>query len=373
MRRRVGLFLLLLLLLGGALSLPVLAAGEESIREEADALLGELADALPEGFTVDITDPEALDGAVGVRGLFSLFLSAWEGERGECLSFFILLLGCAAFFALAGLMREGVLGSVGEIGEAAISAVLAVTVCERVAAVAEGTVRGLSEANALFGTLMPVMSAVTLSGGGSSSAAAQAGVMGMTLSLLTALTDRLLLPLTSVLFALALLGAFGGESGGLSALTGSVRGFFLWGLGGMSALLSGALALQTVLTSAADSAAMRAARFAASDAIPLVGSAVSGALATAASALTYVKSTVGVSAVAALLFLTLPLLLRLLLYRAAFVLCTAFLSYVGAGVGERVLSSFRAALDALIAVTAFSLLLYILETAVFMKCGVAIG
>lgn len=371
--RRGALFLFFLFFLPVLLALPARAAEQSSLKEETDALLGELIEALPDGFTVDVTDTEALSEAVGVRGLLSFLLSVWEGERGEILSFFSLLLGCAAFFALAGALRESLFGTVGEVAEAAVSAVLAVTVFERLAAVTEGTVKGLSEANALFGALVPVMSAVTAAGGGAAASAAQAGVMGSTLSFLTAVSDRVLLPLSSVLFAMALLGALGGERGSPLALAGSVRGFFLWVLGGATAIFSAALSLQTVLTCAADSAAMRAARFAAADAIPLVGSAVSGALSSAATALSYVKSTVGVSAVTALLFLTLPLLLRLLLYRAAFVLAAAFLSYVGAEAGERVLGALRGALDALIAVTAFSLLLYIFEVVLFMKCGVAIA
>lgn len=384
MRRRV-LFALLLLLLLAAFSLGVSAEEGEreasppttetggSLGESTDALLEEFRTLLPEGFTPDVTDAAALGETVGARSFFAAILSAAEGSRGEVLSFFFLLLGAALFFSLVGVLRDGMTGALGEVCEAAVCAVLAVTVFLRLRSVTEETVAVLTDAGRFFGGLLPFFGTVTLAGGGTGSAATQAVTMELTLSTLTALTDGVLLPIASAMFAFGLLDAIGSGSGSLSSLTGSLRRAFLWLLGIVTSVFAAALSLQSVISAAADSAAMRAAKVAASDMIPLVGGTVSGALAAAASGLLYVKSTVGVTSIAALLFLALPYLVRLLLYRAAFGIVIGFLSYTGAKTGERTFTAFRSALDALTALTAFSLLLYIFEIVCFMKCGVAIG
>lgn len=372
-----GVVLLTVLFLLFSCPLGVAAAEE---REEGgaqvgkDAFLEELRTLLPEGFSPDVTDADALGEAVGVRALFSFLLGEVRGSGDEVLSFFFLLMGASLFFSLAGALRAGAGGTLGEICETALAAVLSLALFERMHALLEETAEGLSGAGRFFGGILPLLTGITAAGGGGTTAASQAMTMEMTLSVLTALTDGVLLPLAMTLFALGLLGAIGGEGGGtLVGMTGSVRRLFLWLVGVVTAVLAAALAMQSVISSAADSAAMRAARFAAADLLPLVGGAVSGALSAAASGLLYVKSIVGVSSVAALLFLSLPVLVRLLLYRAAFGVAIGFLSCTGAKAGERTLSAFRAALDTLIALSALSLLLYIFGIVCFMKCGVAVA
>ncbi len=372
-----GVVLLTVLFLLFSCPLGVAAAEE---REEGDAQVGkdafleELRTLLPEGFSPDVTDADALGEAVGVRALFSFLLGEVRGAGDEVLSFFFLLMGASLFFSLAGALRAGAGGTLGEICETALAAVLSLALFERMHALLEETAEGLSGAGRFFGGILPLLTGITAAGGGGTTAASQAMTMEMTLSVLTALTDGVLLPLAMTLFALGLLGAIGGEGGGaLVGMTGSVRRLFLWLVGVVTAVLAAALAMQSVISSAADSAAMRAARFAAADLLPLVGGAVSGALSAAASGLLYVKSIVGVSSVAALLFLSLPVLVRLLLYRAAFGVAIGFLSCTGAKAGERTLSAFRAALDTLIALSALSLLLYIFGIVCFMKCGVAVA
>lgn len=372
-----GVVLLTVLFLLFSCPLGVAAAEE---REEGgaqvgkDAFLEELRTLLPEGFSPDVTDADALGEAVGVRALFSFLLGEVRGAGDEVLFFFFLLMGASLFFSLAGALRAGAGGTLGEICETALAAVLSLALFERMHALLEETAEGLSGAGRFFGGILPLLTGITAAGGGGTTAASQAMTMEMTLSVLTALTDGVLLPLAMTLFALGLLGAIGGEGGGaLVGMTGSVRRLFLWLVGVVTAVLAAALAMQSVISSAADSAAMRAARFAAADLLPLVGGAVSGALSAAASGLLYVKSIVGVSSVAALLFLSLPVLVRLLLYRAAFGVAIGFLSCTGAKAGERTLSAFRAALDTLIALSALSLLLYIFGIVCFMKCGVAVA
>ena len=139
-----------------------------------------------------------------------------------------------------------------------------------------------------------------------------------------------------------------------------------------TALLTAAYSLQTIISSAADSAAMRAAKYAASGMIPVVGGAVSGALSTLTSGLSYVKSVIGAGAVVSVVSIVLSPLVIMLLYRAALSLSSSICSLFSSDVAVKILHAYRAALDSLIAVYALSSCVIIFEIILFMKSGVSV-
>jgi stage III sporulation protein AE len=151
----------------------------------------------------------------------------------------------------------------------------------------------------------------------------------------------------------------------------NIRGAFLWGMGALCALFSGVLGLQSILMGAKDSMTIRTARYAISNMIPIVGSSVSGALSTLGGALSYVKDTLGIGTVAVLLSLLLPTLITLLLHRLILSLGSGIVKLIS-GQDKNAFSVFLVAFDTLIASYAFSSLIYIIETVIFIKSGVAI-
>ena len=104
----------------------------------------------------------------------------------------------------------------------------------------------------------------------------------------------------------------------------------------------------------------------------MVGGAVSASLSTLATGLSFVKTVAGASVVAALLLLSLPMLVRLLLYRLCLDVSAGLADFLGAGAAGRMLSAFRGAMDALIAVFALSTVLFLLQCILFLCAGVAI-
>ena len=106
--------------------------------------------------------------------------------------------------------------------------------------------------------------------------------------------------------------------------------------------------------------------------IPVVGSTVSSALAALAGSISYVKTTVGVSAVLVIITLAVSPLINILFHRLSFSLTISFLELMNASGGVRVFSAFRSAIDALLSVYVVSVIIYISEIVVFMKCGVSV-
>lgn len=315
-------------------------------------------------------DTESLLSQVGVRGLIGEIYASVSGEGNTWLSFLFLCLGstvlvCAAAHCTADTALSPLI-------EGMAAAMMGTVIFEPLKSCATAAVEMLSEAVAFFGAATPILQGITLAAGGVQSAAAGAMGAQITLYVVDLFFSQLVLPIVSVIFALGLIGTLGDEGAALSSLAGSVKRIFLWLLGLGTTLLGAALSLQTVLAAGADNTAMRTAKYAAAGILPLVGGAVSASLSTLATGLSFVKTTAGVSVVAALLLLCVPLILRLLVYRLCLDISAGFSEFLGIRGTARMFAAFRGAMDALIAVSALCSVLFLLQSILFLHAGVAI-
>lgn len=343
-------------------SLSVSAEGTQN----GENFLSDFKAALPDALDIQPEDTEKLMADVGVKRLLSDVLCAAVGDSGEILSFLSVLLGVCLLSALAESLSEK---SWSSFAATAVSTVFSVRIFESLYDATQEAVDAVRDGAAFFGRVFPVMGAVAVAGGGEKAAAVGAVASAATLGIIeTALSD-VLLPLVSAMFAFALLSTVGG--GTVHRIAERLRHIFMWVTGVCTACFSAAMAMQTTLGTAADSVAMRAAKYTVSGMVPIVGNTVSGALSTLASGLSFVQSTVGVGTVYVLLLLFLPPFVRLLLYRLCLDLAVTFLSFFGSQIAGG-LSAFRSAVDTLLATVAFSAVLFILQVVLFMKCGIAL-
>ncbi len=325
-------------------------------------------DTVPDGDSIG--DMNSVVSGVGVESLLSEIISALRGSGGEVFSFFTMLLGIGVLLAVSECAGAFESCGVGRGASAAVSLIASLLVFSRIGAVARSVSESLRGLSAFFSALIPILTGILASGGNINSAAAQATNMNLALGAVSYVASELLLPLAFALFALAL--ASGIDSGAVSSLAKGIRGVFMWVLGIGTTVMIAAVSMQSIISGAQDSAYLRAAKYAATGMIPVVGSTVSAALGTLVGGLGYVKSAVGVSAVVIIIGLALSPLITLLLYRLSFTLVISFLEFAGASGGVRSLSAFRSAFDALISVYALSAVVYISEIVVFMKSGVTV-
>ena len=342
------------------LSIPVSASGTEDY-------WGSFLDSVPEGVLND--GEEELSG-IGIDSLAKEVIDALRGGLKEAVPLIILLFGVSVLMAVS----ESALPACNQAFAGQISAGV-VAVCSlfifgKITALLMSAKQSLEELSLFFSGLVPIISGVLLSGGNVSAGTAQAVNMNITLSIVSLVLSRLLVPLCFTLFALALVSSLDG--GAISSIAKGVKGMFMWILGIGATVIIAAVSMQSVISGAADSAYLRAAKYAASGMIPVVGSTVSSALSTLAGGLSYVKSTVGISAVFVIVIMTLSPLINLLLSRFAFSASISFLEFVTAPLAVKVFSSFRAAIDALIAVYAVVSIVYVAELVVFLKSGVSV-
>ena len=226
---------------------------------------------------------------------------------------------------------------------------------------------------AVFGEgLLPVMTALYAAGGNTAAAVSSGGSIALFLSLLAILGERLLFPLIRVIFIFSLVGEVG-VGVDLSGFSETLRKTYTSAVGLFGALFSFVLAAQGLLSSSAASLSARGVRFLVGQMIPIVGGTVSGAYGTLASGISYLRSAIGGTAVIAILLISLPILLRILLMRLCLSLARSAARLVSADRAGRVFSDFLGIYDMLFATVALVLVAFILLSVAFAKCAAAIG
>lgn len=344
----------------------VFTVGASAEGREAEDFWEEYLEAVPDGSAVG--ESEDIINGVGIDSLLSELVGAVGKGAGSAASFLVMLLGAAVLIALSDTIGtdSGALSGHASVGVTVISAVL---IFGRLGEVIFSVSESLRQLSVFFSAIIPVMSGILLAGGNINSSAYQAFNMNVTLSAVSYVANTLLIPLVFAMFAIALMSSL--EGGRISSVAKSLKSAFMWVMGIGTTVVIGAVSMQSIIAGAKDSAYLRAAKYAASGMIPVVGGVVSSALSTLAGGLIYVKSAVGVSAVMVIVGLSLAPLITLLLYRFALSVSISFLDFMGSSGGVRSFTAFRSALDCLISVYALSCVIYISEIVIFIKSGVS--
>ena len=377
MKRRIALCFLIMLILLFTFSVTALADGSKTADKEnsigeagqiAEEYIARLEEAIPPESEISTDEGELIE-TVGLDGILRRIVGEIRGESSEIVAFFLTVIG----FAVLGIVSESVSytsDGMEKTAGAGVMVLMSVALYPKMYAIFFSIRESLISVNDFFGTALPILTAITAAGGSVKTAGVQAMNMSVALGASGGIAVKILLPLSTALLALALVSSFG--EGAIASVSRAIKHLFTVGLGIITAVSSAAIALQTVIASASDSAALRAARYAAGGLIPVVGSSVSSALSTLAGGLAYAKSTVGTAAIAVVLSLALAPMVMLLLYRSAFSLAILLLECVGITGGVRCFSAYRSAIDSLVAIYVMSTIMCIIQLIIFMKGGGAV-
>ena len=334
--------------------------------QESEDVLEEFSEAIPEGVDINVDD---VTSELGVEAIFREIAAALSDQTGDAVRFFLLLLGFAVVISLASHSSFGTDGALDSAVQIAVSTIATASIFAALYDVCLGLKESLVGVVDFFASVIPIFTLISTSSGAVSTAGAQAFNMNLTLALIEKFCTGALLPASFAVFSLGFTASI--SEGGAGNVAKGVKSAFMWGVGLVGSLLAAVIAMQSVVASASDNATLRAARYAASGMIPIVGSTVASALSTLGGGMAYLKSTVGMGSVAVILVLSIAPLVSLLLYRLAISTCLIYLEFSGSAGGVRCYSAFRAALDTLIAVYASSVLVCIIEVVVFVKGGVS--
>ncbi len=339
---------------------------EEEYYSEFESILPDLVkDSIGE------VDSERAGELIGIKSVLNDIITQFGKSSGTMAKFFFTLLGLTVLSAAGGIVKGNIASA--ELSKAidtGISAVFALSVFSVVFSKAKGVAALLGELRDFNTALTPIVFALNAAGGNSSGAACGAVSMSVAGFVTGRLCADVLLPLAGAVFVFALASSVSGETN-VGAVGKLVKSSYMWLLGIISFLISAAFSFQSVLSVSADTFAMRSIKYAAGM-LPLVGGTVSGSLSALSAGLSLIRSTIGVSAVAAIWLLFLPALIELIAARFSFSICATISSMLSDSTAERMLVSFRGVIDMLLGSMVICQIMTIINISVFMKSAVAI-
>lgn len=214
---------------------------------------------------------------------------------------------------------------------------------------------------------VPVLAGLTAAAGSPGRATVSSAFLLGVSALLQTASEQLLLPLSGMMVALAMVTS--GDASPASAFADLFFRFLKGGLTLLSVLTGSLFALQTGLSAAGDSLSMRSAKFAVSGMVPLVGGTLSEALGTVVSAASVIGSATGAVGILSLLILFVPILVELFLWSG---LCRCLSFFAGScqvPLSERLFDRLKRVIEVLLAATFLAAALTLFATALLMKAG----
>lgn len=357
-------FALALAIGAGVGFLPAEAAGMSDLSD-----MEGLVEDLPEGFfDEDVTKSgAAVEKASSPAFLRSFVLSLLVPGLTEALSFFAKLIGLLTLAAALRLLGGE---SAGRATGLCVGAGIIWLVLTAEGGDLSGTLGYFDNLTLLVDLLLPLTGALYAMGGNVKAAVVNSGGFSILLWLTENLCAGSVKSFSGIGTALSVCGTLAPGSGFEGILRFMKKTYTLL-LSAVAVLLCFSLSVQTSLSAAADSVAMRGAKLLAGSAIPVVGGSVGDTVKTLSSSLSFLKNTVGLGGVLLLVFLILPPLCSLVLHRMVLSAAGTCADVLGLPEEKKLLEGFAELYGFLIAALSVCSVATVFFLTVFVKCEIA--
>ena len=377
------LFCLLFFLLSCLLPAPVFAAQEEAeqyyqdqmeasgadqlpdyLPEEAKKIMGDLGvgDLSQEGI-INLSPEQILEQSLKLAGEY-----AASPVRAAASVIGVLLL-CSLLQGIKGSFGEKELSRVFGVVCVLVSiAFLVVPIVDCVVRTSE-TVQG----SFVFVTaFVPVLSGIMTASGQPVTAGSYSLTMLVTSDAATALFSTVVMPMLNIILAIAVVSAAAPRLniGGVSSF---IQKAVKWVLGFTMTIFVSVLSIQGAVGSSADSVTMKAAKFVIGNAIPVVGGAISDAVASVQSYLGLLKTTVGAFGILAGACIFLPVLIEQILWLIAVNICLVVSDIFEMKEISSLLKAVNGVIGLMIAVAISCALILVISSGIMMSFSSAKG
>ncbi len=292
-------------------STPALAV--ESYVEQIDQSLPDDVKKLLDEEGIDINISESIDSA----GFFTLILSFFQKGISEpfaaAVKIFAVFLLCAIMNSYAA--ENKLSATVNSVTLLGATLVLAVPVYEIIAAAGEL----LKGASVFITAAVPVFAAVKGAGGKAVSVSGASAVLLTACTALSYVCSFVIVPFMNGYLALGICSSLGTASPFLSVMNG-IKKTAMWIFSLCVTVFLFILSVKGIGGKAADTLAMRTAKFVLGTTVPMVGNALSESAAGVVEGMKALSGTVGIYIVIAVLVMVLPLLCRLICWRITLML-----------------------------------------------------
>ena len=215
---------------------------------------------------------------------------------------------------------------------------------------------------------IPVLGSVMTVSGQTVTATSYSFLMLGASETISALCSNFILPLLHIILALSITSSAAPKLN-TSGLTAFLHKTVKWILGFSMSIFVSIMSLQTIVGSASDTVAGKAAKFVVGSAIPVVGGALSEAITSVQSYLGLLKTTVGAFGIIAGAGIFLPIIIRIILWQIGIQLCSAVGELLGLSEISGLLKSVGSVMGLLLAVLLCTALMIIISTGIMLTIG----
>ena len=334
----------------------------------------ELSELLPDGlFSEDLeTSLTAAEKLTEWEYLLQAVLSAVGLRLNAAVGLLCTLLGLILLAAVMGRLREGLGGTSGEAFGFCLRLTVYTAIVLRIAGTVETVQRYFTQLNTLTAGMIPAMGVLYALGGNLGQAAVNGEMMLVFLTVCEYVSATVTPPVCAVCMTFSLMEAFGTRLT-LAPLCEQVKKWYAWLLGFIMFLLGLALSAQSVLVGRADSLGMKGVKYAVGSMIPTVGGAIAGTLSTVAAGVSVLRGVCGISGIVLVALLLLPVLVELLLFRAALRLAATSASLLGCDGEARLLGEMASVHGYLAAAVSICAVLFVFALTLLVHSAVAVG
>ena len=345
-----------------------------SYTDLADMLPQHVKDLLPNGFFSGKTE-DAEMGAMEAGSfsyLLNTVLSILGLKIGACLRLLCSLAGVLILSALCRTMESSLRT---ESVANAFSLCTTLVLLSAILLCGYESISGVREYFSLLGNIsaasIPLLGTLYAMGGNVSAAAASSAGLSVFMSLMEGMIGSTIVPFCGICLSLSLIGSL--DSGiRIGTLLSTIKRNYTTALTFLMMLLMTMLSSQTLLASKSDTLAMKSAKFAVGNLIPVLGGSVSELLKTVGVGIEYLRGTVGICAVLLLLFLLLPTVIELFLIRLTWQLGASMADLLGCDREKHLLEEFASLHGYLIAAVCICSSILLITFTVLAHCASAI-
>lgn len=182
-------------------------------------------------------------------------------------------------------------------------------------------VDAMKSAAVFMTSFVPIFAVIVATGGGAVTSVSMSSLLLGAVQAVNYICSFAVMPLMGGYMSISLASSVSPLIGKTGIAEGLKKlGFWIMSL--ISTVFVGILSIQTAINASADNLAMRTAKFIVGSAVPVAGTALAEALTTVTASMGLLKASVGVYGVVALIFIFLPLIAELLIWRIVLMINT---------------------------------------------------
>lgn len=215
---------------------------------------------------------------------------------------------------------------------------------------------------------IPVMAGIMLTMGQSLQAAGSYTMVMGAGTAVSQISNNILVPLLNTFLGISVVSGIS-QRVNLNGFCELINKVLKWVLTFTMSVFTAILTMQSIISSSADSAGVKATRFAISSFVPLVGGALSEAYQTVRGCMGMLKSGVGVFAILATGAIYLPAIISCLLWLAAINIAIALAGVFDMGDIIKLLKSVTTVINSLIAILLCCMIIFIVSSAIMLMAG----